>query len=58
MYGADRSANAVSSASTSLIAPPMWNVFTSVIGAGRSCAFAAIVSIASSLSSSRYCDFQ
>ena len=58
MYGAVRVAKAVSSTPTSAIAPPMGNVFTSVSGAGRSWALAAIVSIASSLSSSRYWDFQ
>ena len=53
-----RVANAVSSSPTRAIAPPMWNVLTSVSGAGRSLAFAAIVSMAASLSSSRYWDFQ
>ena len=58
MYGGLRVANAVSSSPTLAIAPPMANTFIRVRGAGRSPALAAIVSIAPSLSSSRYWDFQ
>ena len=58
MKGAERSENAVSSGSAAAMAPPMWNTFTSVSGAGRLRARSAITSIAASESSSRYCDFQ
>ena len=57
-YGAVRWAKAVASGSTFAIAPPICITSTIASGVGRSSASCVSVSIASSVSASRYCDFQ